>query len=303
MSGRIHQHLRQNVVGYICLFLILSGGTAYATHPGGANTISTGDIIDDEVRSNDVRDDTLAGGGLAHGDLREASVGSSEVRNDTLPDGGLIAQDLAASSVGPSEVRDDTLSGGGLRAADLRSGSVGGSEVINDSLTGTDVDESSLGQVPDADRLDGNDSSAFPRVFSAADDSFPPGPPNRLQVNATLGALVAVTCDDGGTSGVDGDDTVSIDVLNLDPTPFQVFVERVNAPGNTAGVNSHSLSRYEIPMFSSAGSIPAPISTNRFTISPLGDFQTATIVIEATGMVLPGGSDNCAGIIQATRSN
>ncbi len=41
MSRAIRQHLRSNVVGYIALFCFAMGGTAYATHPGGANTAAS----------------------------------------------------------------------------------------------------------------------------------------------------------------------------------------------------------------------------------------------------------------------
>jgi hypothetical protein len=111
MSARVRDHIRSNVIGYIALFFALGGGAAWATHPGGANTISSGDIQDNQVFSADVRNDTLTGGGLA--------------------------------------------------AADLRPGSVGTSEVALNSLNGGDINESSLGIVPNADRLDGIDSSGF----------------------------------------------------------------------------------------------------------------------------------------------
>ena len=72
MSKLVRDHVRSNVVGYLALFLVLTMGTAYATHPGGANTISTQDIINGQVRaadigsnqvlSADVRDDTIADG-------------------------------------------------------------------------------------------------------------------------------------------------------------------------------------------------------------------------------------------------
>jgi hypothetical protein len=82
-------HVRQNVIGYIALFFALTGGVAWATHPGGANTISTGDLINDQVYSADVRNDTLSGGGLGAVDLRPGSVGSSEVANGSLGTGEL----------------------------------------------------------------------------------------------------------------------------------------------------------------------------------------------------------------------
>ncbi len=89
MRQRLGSHVRQNVIGYIALFFALSGGVAWATHPGGTNTISTGDIINDQVYSADVRNDTLGSGGLAAADLRPGSVGSSEVANGALGAGEL----------------------------------------------------------------------------------------------------------------------------------------------------------------------------------------------------------------------
>jgi hypothetical protein len=93
----------------IAVFLVLSGGTAVAL--SGSNTVFSDDIVDNEVRSADVRNDTLAGGGLA--------------------------------------------------AADLQASSVGTSEVALNSLNGADINESLLGKVPNADKLDGIDSTGF----------------------------------------------------------------------------------------------------------------------------------------------
>ena len=155
MLAALISHLRNQWMGALALFLVLTSGVAYA-----ANTVFTGDIVDDQVYSADVRNDSLRGGGLAASDLRAGSVRSSEVLNDTAAGGGLTAFDLRSSSVGgseiatdgvhPEDVRDDTLEGGGLGAADLAPGSVGGSEVADDSLGGADIHESSLSQVPSA---------------------------------------------------------------------------------------------------------------------------------------------------------
>lgn len=98
MRKRLGSHVRQNVIGYVALFFALSGGVAWATHPGGANTISTGDIINDQVYSADVRNDTLGSGGLAAADLRPGSVGGSEVANGSLGTGEL-SQSIPAARV------------------------------------------------------------------------------------------------------------------------------------------------------------------------------------------------------------
>ena len=79
MLRRLLGHSRNNVVAYLALFVALGGTSAYA-----ANTIATGDIIDNQVTSADVRDDNLGFGGLAAQDLGPGAVGSSEVQDDSL---------------------------------------------------------------------------------------------------------------------------------------------------------------------------------------------------------------------------
>ena len=72
------------------------------------------------------------------------------------PGGGLAAADLKPGSVGTSEVTADSLGTG-----DLAPSSVGTSEVAANSLNGGDINESGLGIVPNADTLDGLDSTSF----------------------------------------------------------------------------------------------------------------------------------------------
>ncbi len=72
-------HIRNQWAGFLSLFLVLTGGIAYA-----ANTIGSTDIINNEVYGADVRDDTLADGGLGHVDLKAGSVRSSEVGAESL---------------------------------------------------------------------------------------------------------------------------------------------------------------------------------------------------------------------------
>ena len=113
-----------NVTSTLAVFVALSG-TAIA-----ANTIGTDDIIDNEVRSRDVRNDTLDNGGLNAVDLRRGSVGAGEVVD---------------ASVGGAKVADGSLGG-----ADIASGALTGLDFNNLSLKGADIDEASLTQVPSA---------------------------------------------------------------------------------------------------------------------------------------------------------
>jgi hypothetical protein len=88
MRQRLRSHLTfANVASAIALFVALGGGTALALD--GSNTVFSDDVVDNQVYSADVRNDTLSAGGLAAQDLRANSVGSSEVTNGSLGTGEL----------------------------------------------------------------------------------------------------------------------------------------------------------------------------------------------------------------------
>ncbi len=61
-----------NVTATIALFLALSGGVAWAL---ASNTVKSKHIVNDQVKSVDVRDDSLSGGGLTGADIREDTLG------------------------------------------------------------------------------------------------------------------------------------------------------------------------------------------------------------------------------------
>ena len=218
----IRRHLTYaNVVSTLCLFIAVAGGAAYA-----ADTVFSGDIVDDEVFSADVRDDTLPGGGLGAADLRAGSVSTSEVangslrsadvRDDTQVDGGLAAADLAADSVGTSEVDgslagEDILDGsvtgaeiaantltgsqvidGSLSSLDILNNSIASADVADDSLTGADINDATVGKVSDADKLDGLDSSRLKNAAGMGSGSCDPLTPTAATcASVTLPSLTA----------------------------------------------------------------------------------------------------------------
>ena len=95
MLARLLAHLRGQWMGALALFLVLTGGVAYA-----ANTVFSSDIVNDQVFSADVRNDTLAGGGLTAGDLRSGAVATAEI-ND--------------GAVRPADVQDEALTGADIK--------------------------------------------------------------------------------------------------------------------------------------------------------------------------------------------
>jgi hypothetical protein len=128
----IRNHLRSNVVGYLALFMALSG-TALALP--ATNTVFSKDIVNGEVkskdisdtngvRSADVRDDDKNGGGLAAVDLARGSVGSSEIATD-----GVGSPEIKADAVRRSELATD-----GVGRLEIAENAVGASEIGTDSV-------------------------------------------------------------------------------------------------------------------------------------------------------------------------
>lgn len=141
ISRRTRAFLRGNLIGFVALFIALTMGTAQATHPGGADTISSEDIIDGEVktrdvdnngvRSEDIRDDTL--GAV---DLGAASVGSSELAPDAV--GSASIQDLAiqAGDLADGAVNNAKLNFFAVSSSKIAPNAVSSSTKIADGVVG-----------------------------------------------------------------------------------------------------------------------------------------------------------------------
>lgn len=148
MLRRLGSHLRNQWMGALALFLVLSGGTAYAAATIGSDDIVDGsirsiDLRNDEIRTFDVRDDTQTGGGLVAADLGPGSVGVSE-----LDAGAFAALDIAQDSpTSPFEIADNAI-----QHTEVSDGTLRGADVAPDTLTGAQVDEASLAG------LDGHDA-------------------------------------------------------------------------------------------------------------------------------------------------
>ena len=144
-AHRLIAHLRQQWMGALALFLVLTGGVAYA-----ANTVFSADIVDGEVKAADI-----AIGAVLTPEIGNNQIRSGDIRDDTSVGGGLTSADIGSDEVQSVDVRDDFLSEGGLRtediaqdtlvSQDIAQGTLTGPDVSDDSLTGADVDESTLG--------------------------------------------------------------------------------------------------------------------------------------------------------------
>src|SRR5262245_4501911 len=109
MGSKFFACLRRQWAGFLALFLVLTGGVAYA-----ANTVFSSDIVDGQVKTADIGNGEvkiadIAAGAVATDEIGTNQVRSVDVRDDSLTRGGLTEADLASDSVGFNEFKFGTL--------------------------------------------------------------------------------------------------------------------------------------------------------------------------------------------------
>jgi len=114
MSARIRAHLRANVVGYVALFLVVTGGTAQAL--GGHNTVFSDDIVNGQVKTGDMAAKGVTRGRLAAdavnspkllgGAVKVSDLGANAVTSDKILDQSITHFDIGHDAVGASEIGD-----------------------------------------------------------------------------------------------------------------------------------------------------------------------------------------------------
>ena len=169
MAERIRNHVQSNVIGFLALFFALTGGVAWATHPGGANTISSADIINGEVKTADIGTGEVMGADVATANITATKLATDAVSSTKIVDGQVTIADIGNQAVGAGElvlgavtnnrlansaVNSNKIANGAILGIDLAANTVTGAQVdestlFNDnSLTGGDIDESTLSGVP-----------------------------------------------------------------------------------------------------------------------------------------------------------
>ena len=168
-STTLRNHLRSNVIGYAALFVALSG-TAIASHPGGADTISSADIINNEVKTQDIRDanvttadvhaDSITPGKIADGEVGSAdvlddSLGAADLGVDSVGTAELVGGSVGTFEIGANEVLSRNIAGGevnsidiasdGVTGADIATGAVGGFEIATDAVSSLEIATAAVG--------------------------------------------------------------------------------------------------------------------------------------------------------------
>jgi hypothetical protein len=97
--------------------------------------VKTNDISDTNgVRSADVRDDDLSGGGLAAIDLARNSVGGPEIAANAVSGSEIAAAGVGKPEIGPDAVGSSEIATDGVGSAEIGPNAVGSSEIATDTV-------------------------------------------------------------------------------------------------------------------------------------------------------------------------
>ena len=155
MTARgVRAHIRSNVIGYVAVFIALSG-SAYAIDGPlpGQDQVGSADIIDQEVKQQDLGSNSVASGKILDGQVQGSDLATNAITDDTfnpalgsskIGDGAVRSGELGGNSVNSAHVFPNSLTGediatNALGAADLGPGSVGTSEIANGAVQPADL--------------------------------------------------------------------------------------------------------------------------------------------------------------------
>jgi hypothetical protein len=146
-------------MGALALFLVLTGGTAWAVDGplAGQNTVGSEDIINSEVKT---------------GDIGDAEVKGNDLAPDSVGGGKIVDRSIKNADLGIGASSSNTIADGGIQGIDVK----------NDTLSGAQVNESSLGEVPfavNAQFLEGQSAGQFAPAM--AEDWHEVGAPGEPQ--------------------------------------------------------------------------------------------------------------------------
>ena len=153
------------VVALLALFVAM-GGTGYAALSITGKNVKNGSLTGADVKNNSLRSADVKNGNLLAKDFKAGQLpaGARGPQGPPGPATGAAGGDLTGNYPNPS------ITGGAVNSA----------KVGDNSLTGADINESTLGVVPNADEVDGLDARAI-RFRAAANTGE--------QTILTLGAL------------------------------------------------------------------------------------------------------------------
>ena len=154
------------IAGLVLGLAALASDDTGGGEPGAAVVIGTDDLVDEAVTNPKLDAGAVGPGKLADGAVTETKLEAAAVTTDAIADGAVTEQKLADGSVTGDKLAEDALGDdivpdgsvtsdklaeGAVETPSLADGAVTGRKVAEDSLGGQQIDESSLGVVPEAE--------------------------------------------------------------------------------------------------------------------------------------------------------
>jgi hypothetical protein len=171
---RLTRHVRRNLVAYLALFVALSStGYAAGTKLLPKNSVGSAQVINGSLQKGDLSAKArLALHGVKGSPGPQGLPGPKGERGPTGQEGPpnphAADSDLLDGLDSTAFLRVGAVATGGLSGTypgpSIAANAIGSSQVQDNSLTGSDIDESSLGQVPsaaNASSVDGQNATTF----------------------------------------------------------------------------------------------------------------------------------------------
>ncbi|MDQ1538990.1 MAG: hypothetical protein QOE58_3383 [Actinomycetota bacterium] len=110
MSSSIREHIRSNVVGYLCLFWLMSG-TAWAAGQIGASDIKDNAIHSNHIKNGQVKSADLGAGAVNASKVAANSLGGTQIDEASL-DPAVLQQRVTGTCAGSQAVQSIDANGG-----------------------------------------------------------------------------------------------------------------------------------------------------------------------------------------------
>ncbi|HEX2160960.1 MAG TPA: hypothetical protein VHF88_03975 [Thermoleophilaceae bacterium] len=205
MQHRIRRSLSYaNVMSTIAVFTVLGGGAYAAVEKIGAKDIKRNAVRAKHIKKSQVAPRHLKRNAVTAAKVASGAVTSPKLASGAVTDGKLADGAVTNGKLANGSVSDVKLIDGAVVGPKLADGAVTNGKLADGSVTGAKVDESTLGPVPDASRLDGLDSVDFVhgagRLHGGVLVDPLGGPPTAIQLD--VGTL-ALECRNPASVGSD----------------------------------------------------------------------------------------------------